>query len=420
MGSSAENKETLADVHLEATKAIRLVDAFAPMKPTPAARRTTEHNAHSVKQSGEERYHAQMRRGLRCLHCGDPHYPSDCPVYASGKPQTPNGMRAWAELQARQGTSRNYDAKEAYEYSVRKKAEFASLNGTARVGQHRPRRRRLIRDDEEEVAEVAAPAAAPPGAPAASARPNRNGARESAYNSMEVVDDGSEWEADATATHIIQLHDVHTQALDKEDGTTATSMCLRIEMNGVPVGPALIDQGANRSIMRRSAFERAGLDQVTTLWKINNYQVKTASNHLIPITGRFMANITSNGESFNDEAVVYVVDDVTDRGKDISCDVVVGRHTIANSDYRLLDTLHARLVKPDEPAAFLQCQTCAPKQRNDGKADLDEQRQDVTNGPVLANSVPIMTIAVERRPLQRRDCQYLHVVEQLQRSQNQQ
>jgi hypothetical protein len=141
---------------------------------------------------------------------------------------------------------------------------------------------------------------------------------------------------------VIQVHEVNTNTSYKDDGATASSMCMRIEVNGVPVGPALVDQGANRSIMRRSAFERAGLEQVATLWPVNNYQVKTASNHLIPITGRFMANITSNGESFNDEAVVYVVDDVTDKGKDISCDVVVGRHTIANSAYRLLDTLQAR------------------------------------------------------------------------------
>jgi hypothetical protein len=35
----------------------------------------------------------------------------------------------------------------------------------------------------------------------------------------------------------------------------AESMCLPLVMNGVDVGVALVDQGASRSVMRRSAYD---------------------------------------------------------------------------------------------------------------------------------------------------------------------
>ena len=40
------------------------------------------------------------------------------------------------------------------------------------------------------------------------------------------------------------------------ENDVAESMCLPLMMNGVDIGVALVDQGASRSVMRRSAFDR--------------------------------------------------------------------------------------------------------------------------------------------------------------------
>jgi hypothetical protein len=40
------------------------------------------------------------------------------------------------------------------------------------------------------------------------------------------------------------------------ENDVAASMCLPLVMNGVDIGVALVDQGASRSVMRRSAFDR--------------------------------------------------------------------------------------------------------------------------------------------------------------------
>jgi hypothetical protein len=308
-----------------------------------------------------------------------------------------------------------YDAKAAYEFSCKKKQQIEQQEAskgalvTSASTPAPPRRRRLIRasesDDEGEEATAAAAAAPAATKPSAGKRSNKPGGPPSASasttstHSIELVEEGDDTEDESSDNHTIQLHAVNTKTRDTDDGATASSMCVRVDMNGIPVGPALVDQGANRSIMRRSAYERSGLAQVTTLWPVSHYQVKTASNHLIPIIGRFMADVVSNGQTINKAATVYVVDDVTDKDKDISCDVVIGRHTIANGAYRLLDTLHGRLVNPDDPQDNIQCRSCTPTRRHDGKTDLEEggQSTDITS----ADQLPVLSLKVNRRPRQR-------------------
>jgi hypothetical protein len=111
-----------------------------------------------------------------------------------------------------------------------------------------------------------------------------------------------------------------------------------------------------------------------------------------------MCRLTVNGNDFNNETVVYVVDD-TDL--DISCDVVLGRHTLARSRYRLIDTLHARLYNADDEGEYIQCTTCRPHTRNDGKRDLLPTPSTPTPNHHKHNHLATMKIEIikkERRP----------------------
>jgi hypothetical protein len=275
----------------------------------------------------------------------------------------------------------------------------------------RRRRRLLVRPEEEENEEVKEVRPPTPGKP-------KHHTKATANNSIELVPDGKsedeEEEEGQGAARVVQLHGVSAGMRMSDGGVTAASMCVPVEMNGVPAGPALVDQGANRSVMRLTAYERLGLEDIAPIWKINGYEVKTASNHRIPIIGRFITDITVNGHEFNDNAEVLVVDDKSDKRVDIACDVVVGRHTIAHSGYRLVDTLQARLVDPDDATNYIPCNTCAPMMREDGKTDLRVREAAHVHALECNRGVlPVLKMKIERRhrQLSKQECR--RVIEEL-------
>jgi hypothetical protein len=216
---------------------------------------------------------------------------------------------------------------------------------------------------------------------------------------MTVIDtsvgvDEDEWD-DTGKQQVFQLLGMDTKDVVTDEHTTATSLCVPVEMSGVSVGYALVDQGANRSLIRQSAFNKHKLNEVVTLNPVSNYFVSTASNDLVPIIGRFMTNITINDAAFNEDSVVYVVDDSQ---KDISCDVVIGRHTIARSRCRLIDTLAARLCSHRDRNEFIQCVSCKPCRRDDGKCDLQATAAHVYANKHSAAVMKIEVVKQGRRP----------------------
>ena len=149
---------------------------------------------------------------------------------------------------------------------------------------------------------------------------------------------------DGAKKHVIQLSSIDSikykhsslqQVKNKEmkEAAIATSICLPIEVNGVSVGYALGDQGATKTIMRASALERLGVP--VKEHNVKNHYVVCADKVEIPIRSRFNAIVTSTGKSLGD-TLIYVVDDSED--KDITCDMVLGRSTMAASDYNCIDT----------------------------------------------------------------------------------
>ena len=113
---------------------------------------------------------------------------------------------------------------------------------------------------------------------------------------------------------------------DKEgEERAAKPIGLSVELGGVPVGLALVDSGASRSIMRESTYHK--IKHTHALKKVRNMYLLSATGHRLPIIGAVSTDLTSSGVLIA-RAMVYVVD--TSKG-DIPCDVIIGRSTLANS-----------------------------------------------------------------------------------------
>ena len=152
----------------------------------------------------------------------------------------------------------------------------------------------------------------------------------------------------------------------------AQSMCLPIVVNGVDAGVALIDQGATRSVMRRSAYERIKdrMSLRTQLRKVKNMFVVGSTNEQVPIVGAFVADLYTQQQQLVSHTLIYVADDKN--GKDIVCDLVLGRSSIATSHYSCVDTRDSGALVALEGTAHerIPCCKCEFKEDEDGKSQL--------------------------------------------------
>jgi hypothetical protein len=425
LGAGYKNYRTLEDVHRAACYAIRPADLFHPRPRDVAAaakRAVTEVNAaetvHSTTASGhtntpDRLYDKQQQRRAQCFHCGDNgHYLSDCPFYKANKPQTAKGKEAWARRQQLNGTNFPYDPAKLLAAIEAKKKLFAHQQAGGGGDGQKQRHRRLVRfadeDDDDDVSSSSAPANKQQQQKPA----HQQRAQHHSMNVIEICDDDDgEWD-DTGEKQVFECKSLSLDASVSDEKRTASSLCVAVEMNGVCVGSALVDQGANRSLIRKSAFDRHHLHEHVALHPVRNYYVATASNHLVPIVGRFMTKLTVDGDEFNDSSVVYVVNDTDEL--DISCDVVLGRNTIARSRYRLIDTLAARLLSHTDPHDYIQCSPCKPCKRKDGKHDIvatsttsarahahaDHTQHDVAELVVSVAASVVSAEQAERRPSQ--------------------
>jgi transposase InsO family protein len=125
---------------------------------------------------------------------------------------------------------------------------------------------------------------------------------------------------------------------DEAEKAMAASMCLPLVMNGVDVGVALVDQGASRSVMRRSAYDRVKhhMKGHKKLVPVREMYVVGSTNEYVPVVGAFAADLYTQRGQLISKTLIYVADDKKDN--DIVCDLVLGRSSIATSKYSCVDT----------------------------------------------------------------------------------
>ena len=63
-----------------------------------------------------------------------------------------------------------------------------------------------------------------------------------------------------------------------------------------------------------------------------------STNELVPVLGVFVADLYTQQQQHICNTVIYVADDMN--GKDIVCDMILGRSSIATSRYAGVDTRH--------------------------------------------------------------------------------
>ena len=122
------------------------------------------------------------------------------------------------------------------------------------------------------------------------------------------------------------------EAKMSEEEEHAHPMCLPVELQGVPVGHALVDQGATRTIIRQTALEK--IKQKIVVKPVRNMFVLGSTGKKIPIVGQFDADLTSKGAAVGRTCLLVVGNTPTE---DIICDLVIGKATLATSSYPYID-----------------------------------------------------------------------------------
>jgi len=155
--------------------------------------------------------------------------------------------------------------------------------------------------------------------------------------------------------HVVVL--THTCLVDDED-ELAAPIAMDARFNGTAVKAVLVDNGASRSVARRSALNRDGVD-TSTEEQVDSMSILSSSGHLVPISARLLTNITTaDGYEFS-RSYIYIVDDTEER--DIVVDYVLGRNTLGTSPYLLDVSGQPRLVhkdnsnKGEEHRRYVQC-----------------------------------------------------------------
>jgi transposase InsO family protein len=200
---------------------------------------------------------------------------------------------------------------------------------------------------------------------------------------------------DDVSSHVITFsslslkreHMKHKQIAQKE-AQAANSMCLPIAINGITMGVALVDQGASRSVMRRSCYERFRTlhgPQAPRIIPVTRMYVLSSSNEVIPIIGRFRANITYSHHGQHPEhagvliasTLIYVAED-TDK-KDIICDMIIGRSTMATSKYSCIDLKGTGALISNQKGdahSVIPCSNCSFYDDAQGRSQLQAEVQD--------------------------------------------
>jgi hypothetical protein len=131
------------------------------------------------------------------------------------------------------------------------------------------------------------------------------------------------------------------------------SMCIPVEIGGTSLGHALVDQGATRTVMRITALKK--FRNRNRIKKVNNMYVLGSTGELIPIVGRMIADITSNNIHLG-RTLIYLVENTTE--KDIICEIVIGRASLANGLYPCIDMRERGMIYHPSSNQSIPCLPC--------------------------------------------------------------
>ena len=199
---------------------------------------------------------------------------------------------------------------------------------------------------------------------------------------------------------------LRAEALDKE-AKIADSMGLNIEINGITMKPALIDQGASRSVMRHSAFKHFIKQHgpgAPKFEKVDNMYVVGSTNEHLPVIGRVFVRIATNGTHIG-SSFIYIVKDT--KTKDIICDLVIGRATLGASRYTRLDmsgngalvSIHPDYINTCHEV--IKCSKCTFANDSEGKRQLVLTASDTPEPSVATNSFTHKLMRINALVMQR-------------------
>ena len=189
------------------------------------------------------------------------------------------------------------------------------------------------------------------------------------------------------------------------ENDVAGSMCLPLMMNDVDIGVALVDQGASRSVMRRTAFDRVkkSMRIIPRLHAVRNMYVVGSTNEYIPVIGCFKADLYTTDKKLVSKTMIHVIADTED--KDIVCDFVLGRSSIATSSYSCIDTQGTGALVATERGVMdrIPCYRCQFVKNADGKsqlmmiADSKSQTAECVSSETRAAKMNMFTVLVNSR-----------------------
>ena len=133
----------------------------------------------------------------------------------------------------------------------------------------------------------------------------------------------------------------------------AHGMCIPIEIQGENLGHALIDQGAARSIIRQTALSK--IKDKINIRRVKNMGVLCSSGDVIPVVGCFATHIHSNGVYIT-KTLIYIA--ANTREKDIVCDIVIGRSSLATGEFPLIDMRGSGLLCNNDKNTSVLCSPC--------------------------------------------------------------
>jgi hypothetical protein len=270
----------------------------------------------------------------KCFHCGLPgHRVGVCKVALAKQPQTAAGQAVWAAMNKLRGEPRVYDVEKQLQY-------------------HRMFMQRMkARQEKRSASQNAKPTNQSSYQSSFNKATNNNSTTSRVLRSSVasvVTDDDVADPDDKTliqASVVVENGDEFEEVESREQ-SSSTSLCLPLELVVSPhppvsVGYALKDQGCVHTLIRGS-FKDKVCPHIPETPVRNHYVVGATSNIEVPIRSKFLANLSSNSTSLGrNKTVVYVVDDSV--GRDIMCDVIIGRPTLAESDYHCIDTKKATM-----------------------------------------------------------------------------
>ena len=335
------------------------------------------------------------KQDMKCFHCGiKGHMVGECEIAKKNLPQTTKGQMAWAEFCKLRGEARVYDVR----YQLERHEQWQKRKRYNERGNQRTfNRNRPTVNDESSDSEVTF----------------RDEALSSGVSGKDEINDrhqrltrSKDKSRDVTTVSnaIYAKSDIdisESSEVDNEDGTSgsgkvifrvshlgtsmvedikeaeereklvASSICLPIEIitdnmeESVIAGHALGDQGCIQTLIRRKHKDKI-LPNVAEQTVHGHYVVGATSELELPVSAKFPAILSSNGKLLgNKKTVIYIVEDNGDNS--IMCDMIIGRPTIAESDYHCIDTRDGTLFNKQHPHRQVQCSpACFVKTKRGG------------------------------------------------------